>query len=730
MAKQDENPNQGGRLLFTDFELTGKGRPSGPALDNVDAVPLLAKPLPSIDDLLSNLDLSFEADDDNADGGDGERSALPEEQPDDDVPPWLHSEAEDDTEVELPAWLSGATNDEPDPAEDGNDTETDTEFNDLPLPSGAQEETDDGEDIWSIFNPDADYREDDTEYLDDAAGEGDPDDAKFINSLDQLLENLDSQDDLLSMVSPRDSRASAPPLPPRRRGRGRGRTIKVPPPRPIPYGGIKRLDEWYRPPEENPADAEDHKVERVEDWYEPPPAKGGTGNRRDTARVGGFDGDEDFFSGIDLDREWHDRQARFEQGDADDLFSDMDPGIFDKHRAGRDHTDTESNTDETHTSESIWKRFGKTPDQSAREQADFAAEDDDILSEIHVDPAASREFALPKRKEPAIPPEPPRAAAVAVVTEAKSHTPAKQEESASSTAVSDASDGLDWAEDDEPETSAAQPETDGDPSETSLDLDALVNAAGWEVVAPAIADAPDGPPSESFPEADAAEAIPADENTTPADAGESAEAAVSAEPEEEYLPATADDLADSLPDGLPEFENHASAAPPEHGETAGGPGEFEPEAAADVLPDAGQAEPEAEPGPEEVAVNPLDVFANMDAFDNFDDDGLDDEMRAMLAEDEAAEGDAAAPGGEGGAATQKPDIAPEEPAKGIKGKIQAVFRKVGGKLFGFLPAEKIRHLNRMLSWRENWRFYCDLLAALIATASLAVIASYFLWYRN
>ncbi len=131
----------------------------------------------------------------------------------------------------------------------------------------------------------------------------------------------------------------------------------------------------------------------------------------------------------------------------------------------------------------------------------------------------------------------------------------------------------------------------------------------------------------------------------------------------------------------------------------------------------GQADGEEEA----VAVNPMDVFANMDDMDFSDD--MDDEMRAMLDEEEGegaaeGEGDAAA-----GAAETAAMVAP----KGIIGKATFTLSRL---LRRVLPAGLLERIQQMIAWRENWWFYCDLVAAIIASASLAVIISYYIWYRN
>lgn len=131
---------------------------------------------------------------------------------------------------------------------------------------------------------------------------------------------------------------------------------------------------------------------------------------------------------------------------------------------------------------------------------------------------------------------------------------------------------------------------------------------------------------------------------------------------------------------------------------------------------------DGEPAEAPVAVNPMDVFANMDDMDFSDD--FDDDMKAMLDEDGEGDedGEIEETDGEGsGQGEPKPE------AKGFIGKAR---RLAGRAFFRVVPERYVTKLLAMLAWKENWWFYCDLLAAIIASASLAVIFSYFLWYRN
>jgi hypothetical protein len=134
----------------------------------------------------------------------------------------------------------------------------------------------------------------------------------------------------------------------------------------------------------------------------------------------------------------------------------------------------------------------------------------------------------------------------------------------------------------------------------------------------------------------------------------------------------------------------------------------------DVDADAPGTEPEAE-----VAMDPADVFANMGDMDFSGDDGLDDEMRAMLDDGDGIPAEAAAEDG-----TASPNVSEALPAGRLaraRFRLRALFARGGA-------GGVLRQASRTIAWRENWWFYCDLLAAIIATASLAVIVSYLIWY--
>ncbi|MDR1533995.1 MAG: hypothetical protein LBU64_02705, partial [Planctomycetota bacterium] len=206
---------------------------------------------------------------------------------------------------------------------------------------------------------------------------------------------------------------------------------------------------------------------------------------------------------------------------------------------------------------------------------------------------------------------------------------------------------------------------------------------------------PAGPAAGSGPEAESEAALPGNRGTLPA-AGEGPEKAES-EPAEvppgPAKPAAADPL-----------EVLANAG---EGEAAGG---------ADPVAVSPPAEPAA-------AVDPLDVFANIGEMDFSGDDSLDDEMKAMLSGDgeEAAGGNenaapAAAAAGTTGSAGEAEETEPESfPGRLVFRARRFIVRKIGACPGKILQA---------VAWKENWWFYCDLAAAVVASASLAVIISY------
>ncbi|MCL1999997.1 MAG: hypothetical protein FWG74_01065 [Planctomycetes bacterium] len=136
--------------------------------------------------------------------------------------------------------------------------------------------------------------------------------------------------------------------------------------------------------------------------------------------------------------------------------------------------------------------------------------------------------------------------------------------------------------------------------------------------------------------------------------------------------------------------------------------------------DDGMEEAEADDAESAPVLDPMAVFSDLENADFSDDDGLDDEMRAML-EDEEEEPDesAARPG--------SPPPAPEPMPADFAGRLLFIARKMFSRT---TPTSLFSRLVTAIAWRENWWFYCDLLAAIIASASLAVIVSYYAWYNR
>ncbi|MCD8140590.1 MAG: hypothetical protein LUE17_12585 [Planctomycetaceae bacterium] len=138
----------------------------------------------------------------------------------------------------------------------------------------------------------------------------------------------------------------------------------------------------------------------------------------------------------------------------------------------------------------------------------------------------------------------------------------------------------------------------------------------------------------------------------------------------------------------------------------------------------GQAGADGAEEGEAVAVDPMDVFANMDGVDFDFSDDMDDEMRAML-DDEGEALDEDAEGAAEETAPSPDDIPPD-------GRVAKLVWRIRRYAKRYMPEKAVRILEQLqgaIAWKENWWFYCDLLAAIIASASLAVIISYYIWYR-
>ncbi len=400
---------------------------------------------------------------------------------------------------------------------------------------------------------------------------------------------------------------------------------------------------------------------------------------------------EDLFSSINLKKEWEERIRKYQEKtkntreeDADKILSDLDN--MPMQRA------TYPSASETDTNYDFFRNtVDFDPDNPAAHDV-AGPEEDDILSAL-----------LEEEKETAdkLAAEGELASLLADLENDKPEVQAKAEDEAEYEIEPESVAELNWEEDSqsappegeaeaeaEPEAEQAAPaeteakaQTDtSDGTDNELNLDRMVSAAGWETgEMPAIPDEP--------PEEEAAEY-------------------------KHYGPER------TAPDDDDDFSSKVRQADGRAG------GDEDLEELVEGLGD-GEEETPAEPAEEEIAVNPMDVFANMDDFDDFEDDGLDDDMKAMLADgDEDGDGEAGEEAdGEAGAAAVRP-LPP-----GFKGKVISLLRFLGEKVGRFLPLDKLKNAWQAIGFRENWRFYIDLVAALIATASVAVIVSYFMWYR-
>ncbi len=121
----------------------------------------------------------------------------------------------------------------------------------------------------------------------------------------------------------------------------------------------------------------------------------------------------------------------------------------------------------------------------------------------------------------------------------------------------------------------------------------------------------------------------------------------------------------------------------------------------------------------------MDVFADMDNMDFSDD--VDDDMRAMM-EEELADEEGGEEGGASTASGEEAAVAEEEELPTTRfGLLRFRAGKIAKRV---LPMKTVDKALTMVAWRENWWFYCDLVAAVVASASLAVIVSYLFWYRG
>ncbi len=796
MAEQYDN--QPGRMLFTDFDVSDKGRPVSVLADDEPDGNAAAQPLQSIEQLAASIELNFEDDED------GPASA----------PPARNAAAADDDGADdvdgaaaapAPAGAAIPGDDQELSLDQAEDLLAEVGLAPLPPIAGP---------TWEEFanafraapeTPEADEAPAAARDGADAAGWPPPDeDARSATAPTDAYDPIadgDEDVDILSFLSdPAEAAAAAP----------RDRRTRVAPPPAQPYGGIERVEDWFSPPEN-----QYEPPPTTRDWFEPPEAgdadniadlfdtvilAGGHDTRileQDTRildpdrRIGGMSGtatgdtDYDIFSGLDVDATWSDRVRNQrprprapEAGETQtlDLFSDMDLESVWKSRRGR------------RVASDSARRFAEDADADADARSaggDHPASKTTVLGKSALDASDtilldSRQFFPPKppprdasgdaprspRRDaprdagPAAPaPRPARGGAekaddgVDVLTQlddldASAYFPGAPEEDGTDhssptgdfPAVPPARDYLDVMDelDDGTVRDVQAPTVD---SSDIQDVAALRGGPEPEPERPAVTDGFDafaddrerGGAAVADPEEEAeADASPASgANRAPAAAAAFGPGAAAAaddygadydlDAEEEDLllsPSgrrafTADDAANAV-----DFEGdgvNAGVRPPVVGD-----GDIDTSRKG---PSPGTEEMRAVAGEGEadVAVNPLDVFANMDDMDFSDD--VDDDMRAMMeAEEEGAVADV-----DGAAAATDVPAGDEEaaPPAGMPGKIRfyavrAVRRAV--------PMSLLERVDRMVAWKENWWFYCDLLAAIIASASLAVIISYYVWF--
>ncbi len=537
--------------------------------------------------------------------------------------------------------------------------------------------------IWDLFNPNIPTEE----VLPP------PDESEDVfASFDTILGDLDSHDDLLSIVPPDVAQPTAPePVqdpsadPPTEEATGTRTTSRYEIPEKESSTQPDLSGRLPISPDSTVVMDKPYYDQLFKDMQQKKPSK----KRRMSGR---WQDTEDLFSNINLKKEWEERIKKYQEKtnsprdeDEDRILADLDNMVKDS-----------SNYPSASETDTNYDFFKNTVDFDPNNPPAVEDEEDDILSAL-----------IEEEKE--------TADKLAAENELASLLADLENDNPSISAENESADGeaeyeiepeaaaeLNWAEESQPVAAEAEaeqaaegsaetkPDTDtSDGTESELDLDSMVSAAGWETgQMPAVQE-------------------PVEEIQDEAAEKEQAEY-------KHYGPER------TAPDDDEDFSSKVRHAGPR--DNAEGGQELQ-----EAVGESAEEAP-AEPAEEEVAVNPLDVFANMDAFSDFDDDGLDDEMKAMLADgEEDTEG---AEGGEGAAIAEAGAAIAAPLPPGFKGKVISLLRLVNKKVGRFLPIDKVKTIWQAIGIRENWRFYIDLLAALIATASSAIIVSYFLWYRN
>lgn len=759
MAERRGNPT--GRMLFTDFDASDKGRPSTPARENSGSSVggFLNTPIPTIEQLASSLELDFEDDFREeaaspavpAFGYDDEEDYIPDIATVPPVAPAAEKHQEPSAGGTAKPERNGAFRRGDATAIIDNDpllVETSAPWRPLPPAPTVERDT----------NADSPYRFTETG--------SDDDDLDILSALPFHDEFAD------------DSEAVYRPF----EGKWRGSRLGMEPPRSTPYGGIRRLEKWYRPPEIDPEELAGTPPPPGGDWYEPPterrekdtfrstnkPSPDTTGvdlfsgldlnalweekvRRRRPSSAGtgtSVTGTQDLFSGIDLDSAWEEKQRRFHSastGGENDVRPDrrtrpdsegadstmiLEHGALPPPDLLHPEEPLPEPAQETVSSRSMSRRSkrGKRKKTSSLpprvgNEADalgFLEDLDNFFNEGQ--PAAETPERKSESKSKRMPGQAPAnkgelelSDLVEIVEDRQSgertNEPAKKKTPNAPVQPPSHDSPIPAGDGGHPGETAGTGKTAGEDTLFADDfLDSLGPAVNDSVKAPVIDDSAIESLGKGKANADASaeeETISAPEKDgedTPRD--EPAEETLANEGESAEEPAPPPIGLDAL------LERESAASPPQiKRPREGNAGER----AGDGTAEGGEAE--AEPDAAAVAVNPMDVFANMDGMD-FSDDGLDDDMKAMLEEDEEPESAVEA---EGEAAPATGAAAPG----GFVGKVLYFAKKGVGRVVPWSLLEKI---SDMIAWRENWGVYCDLVAAVIASASLAVIISYYLWY--
>lgn len=795
-----DRDNQPGRMLFTDFDASEKGRPEPVSLPGE---PSLFAALPNIDRLAATLDIDFEDDDEEAspfhqENPDGEsaETASGEHPPKTDPPAPLSEDDGGDDVLLLASLDDPAPADAPPPAVPSWSDFASSLKRTSPEAAAAlffeAASALPSETVPDAFAPDHSAGAPQTPPADGEAEDFDADglDDDFFDETEE-----DEEMDVLSLLSPDTGEGpESNPEPDADEfdedrvhqpfeGDWRGHRLGVTPPRARPYGGIKRLDEWYRPPEED-GSAEDGQVERVTDWFEPPEnRRRSLAPSRDTTRlvprpdvsVPTPAGDETETDHLD------DLSAAAEPSDDPsttttvDIFADMDLEKMWKDKLNQSSATSGRSGDSRYVDlfedvdlDAAWEEKRNRPDSRRLAERKQRSSTTVTGASTIVMPASaldgqdtmimsSAELGLPDIPAPAAP---ERSAAGSSRRSARKKRKKSPPISANITPDSDALgflDDLDSFLDDggdggdaEAAATAKKPRASALPSTIEeLEIDDLISVADEK---PTDADAAaDSPPADGEPAGEAAADAAALEEVAGAAPDVPAEEedyiplgnviggseyatteVVGADAPARDVPTTTDDVIDQVDFGdEPAVDDTVEAPVLDDSVIDTEIGNAGPDAdelmaiiaSGDAAEAAGNAEGAEEEAP--VAVDPMSVFSSFDDMDfSDDDDMLDDEVKAMLAED--AEGDASL--AEGGADEKKPAAAGETAVPTtLWGKAKFFARRMIMKV---VPGHLLERANTMIAWRDNWWFYCDLLAAVIASASLAVIFSYYFWYRG